>query len=255
MTHGVEFNKAAVWHGANPEEQEEATQTEPANITKDVANQIQEFLDFYGGAGVQHLAFESNDIVDSVARMQAAGVQFLRVPEEYYDEVEGRVGEIDQPIHELARLGILADRDEDGYASVWYGGLDCDDTDPTISPDATDVWYDGVDTDCSGGSDYDADGDGFSSDAYGGMDCDDTTATIAPGVAEIPGDGVDQNCDGVDDVDADGDGFVSLSDCDDTDATVYPGAPDTCYDGVDADCGGDDDDDCDGDDDGKYDAA
>jgi hypothetical protein len=83
--------------------------------------------------------------------------------------------------------------------------IDCDDTDPSIFPGAVDVWYDGVDTDCSGGSDYDLDLDGSDSSEYGGDDCDDNNALIGPSVDEVWYDGFDQNCDNACDFDADGD--------------------------------------------------
>ncbi len=69
------------------------------------------------------------------------------------------------------------DADGDGYAAEPEGD-DCDDTDPAVNPGATEIWYDGVDSDCSGGSDYDADGDGSDAEAWGGSDCDDTDASI-----------------------------------------------------------------------------
>ncbi len=78
-------------------------------------SQIEEYLDFYGGPGVQHLALATNDIVETVTRLRDQGIEFLRVPTTYYDELEARVGKIDEPIHELANLGILVDRDDEGY--------------------------------------------------------------------------------------------------------------------------------------------
>jgi 4-hydroxyphenylpyruvate dioxygenase len=78
-------------------------------------SQIEEFLDFYGGPGVQHIALLTGDIVDTVTRLQAQGVDFLRVPSTYYEELETRVGKIDEPLEALARLGILVDRDDEGY--------------------------------------------------------------------------------------------------------------------------------------------
>ncbi len=73
---------------------------------------------------------------------------------------------------------------------------DCDDTDATTYPDAEDIWYDGVDADCLGNSDFDADGDGHDSNQHGGGDCDDTNPAISPGVDEICDNGIDDNCSG-----------------------------------------------------------
>jgi 4-hydroxyphenylpyruvate dioxygenase len=78
-------------------------------------SQIQEFLDYYKGPGVQHIACQTNDIVRTVRTMRERGVEFLHVPGNYYESLPDRVGEIDQQMDELAELGILADRDEDGY--------------------------------------------------------------------------------------------------------------------------------------------
>ena len=78
-------------------------------------SQIEEYLDFYGGPGVQHIALATNDILQTVSLMQAQGVEFLTVPHSYYSELQDRVGTIDEPIEELERLGILVDRDDEGY--------------------------------------------------------------------------------------------------------------------------------------------
>jgi 4-hydroxyphenylpyruvate dioxygenase len=78
-------------------------------------SQIEEYLDFYHGAGVQHIALITGDIVDSVSRLRNQGVEFLRIPDTYYESLPERVGDIKEPIEQLAKLGILADRDEDGY--------------------------------------------------------------------------------------------------------------------------------------------
>ena len=78
-------------------------------------SQIEEYLDFYGGPGVQHIALATNDILQTVSRMQAQGVEFLSVPHSYYTELQDRVGKIDEPIEELERLGILVDCDDEGY--------------------------------------------------------------------------------------------------------------------------------------------
>jgi 4-hydroxyphenylpyruvate dioxygenase len=78
-------------------------------------SQIEEYLDFYQGPGVQHIALATNDILETVSRLQAQGVEFLTVPHSYYTELQGRVGKIDEPTEELERLGILVDRDNEGY--------------------------------------------------------------------------------------------------------------------------------------------
>jgi 4-hydroxyphenylpyruvate dioxygenase len=78
-------------------------------------SQIDEYLEFYGGPGVQHIALTTDDIVAAVAAMSAAGVEFLTTPDAYYDELGGWVGDTRVPIDKLRAYGILADRDEDGY--------------------------------------------------------------------------------------------------------------------------------------------
>ncbi|HVS67242.1 MAG TPA: 4-hydroxyphenylpyruvate dioxygenase [Mycobacteriales bacterium] len=78
-------------------------------------SQIDEYLEFYGGPGVQHIALTTDDIVAAVTAMSAAGVEFLKTPDAYYDELGSWVGDTGVPIHTLREHGILADRDEDGY--------------------------------------------------------------------------------------------------------------------------------------------
>ena len=78
-------------------------------------SQIDEYLEFYGGPGVQHIALATNDIVRTVRAMRAAGVEFLDTPDTYYDELGSWVGETRVPLGELRDLKVLADRDEDGY--------------------------------------------------------------------------------------------------------------------------------------------
>jgi 4-hydroxyphenylpyruvate dioxygenase len=78
-------------------------------------SQIQEYIDFYRSAGAQHVALLCKDVRETVAKLQANGVEFLRVPDTYYDEIPARVGEIDEDIEDLKRLGILVDRDDEGY--------------------------------------------------------------------------------------------------------------------------------------------
>jgi 4-hydroxyphenylpyruvate dioxygenase len=78
-------------------------------------SQIEEYIDFYGGAGVQHIALATNDIVKTVRALRDNDVSFLRVPKTYYDALPQRIGRIDEDINELAELGILVDRDDEGY--------------------------------------------------------------------------------------------------------------------------------------------
>ena len=86
---------------------------EPAKGIK--KSQIEEYLDFYNGPGCQHIAIATDNIVQTVSQMTASGVEFLRVPNTYYDTVLNRVGEIDEEIEELRKFSILVDRDEEGY--------------------------------------------------------------------------------------------------------------------------------------------
>lgn len=86
---------------------------EPAKGLK--KSQIEEYLDFYQGAGVQHIAVLTDDILYTVDKLRNNGVEFLYVPDNYYDDVPERVGEIDEDLEELKRLNILVDRDDDGY--------------------------------------------------------------------------------------------------------------------------------------------
>ena len=86
---------------------------EPADGVK--KSQVEEYLDFYGGAGVQHIAVATDDIVSTVTQLQSRGVDFLKVPTTYYDVLEERVGKIEEDIDSLRDLGILVDRDDEGY--------------------------------------------------------------------------------------------------------------------------------------------
>ena len=86
---------------------------EPAEGKK--KSQIEEYLDFYGDEGVQHIAIATNNIVDTVTQLQSRGVECLKIPSTYYDNLEARVGQIDEDIEPLKNLGILVDRDDEGY--------------------------------------------------------------------------------------------------------------------------------------------
>ena len=86
---------------------------EPAHGKK--KSQIEEYIDFYRGAGVQHIAMATDDIITTVTQLRDRGVEFLRVPDTYYDLLLNRVGKIDETLAPLKDLGILVDRDEDGY--------------------------------------------------------------------------------------------------------------------------------------------
>lgn len=132
------------------------------------------------------------------------------------------------------------DNDGDGSVNLY----DCAPSDFTIGSGVSEAWYDGVDQDCRGDSDFDQDGDGFehSSSPTAGLvepiDCDDEDPLAYPGADEIGGDGIDQDCDGADSLDADGDGFPVGIDCDDSAPDVFPGAPERDADGVDSNCDG-----------------
>ena len=86
---------------------------EPAEGMK--KSQIEEYLYFYGGPGVQHIAVATDNIINTVSSMKQRGVEFLYVPETYYNDLLERVGEIDEDVEILKQNGILIDRDEEGY--------------------------------------------------------------------------------------------------------------------------------------------
>lgn len=86
---------------------------EPAEGKK--KSQVEEYLEFYGSAGVQHVAMATNDIVKTVKDLMSRGVEFLKVPTSYYDDLLDRVGKIDEDLEPLKELGILVDRDNEGY--------------------------------------------------------------------------------------------------------------------------------------------
>ena len=86
---------------------------EPAGGLK--KSQIQEFIDYYKGSGVQHVAMSTKDIISTVKKLKSNGVQFLPTPASYYDNLSKRISHMDEDINTLAELGILVDNDENGY--------------------------------------------------------------------------------------------------------------------------------------------
>ncbi len=86
---------------------------EPAEGKK--KSQVEEFLEFYDGEGCQHVALATKNIVETVTQLQSRGVEFLKVPSTYYDDLEERTGKIDEDVEPLKELGILVDRDDEGY--------------------------------------------------------------------------------------------------------------------------------------------
>jgi len=86
---------------------------EPAEGKK--KSQVEEYLDFYDGEGVQHIAMAANNIIETVTDLQNRGLEFLKVPSTYYDTLLDRVGHIDEELKALKELGILVDRDDEGY--------------------------------------------------------------------------------------------------------------------------------------------
>jgi len=86
---------------------------EPAEGKK--KSQVEEYLEFYEGEGCQHIAMATNNIIETVSELKKRGIEFLKVPTSYYDELQERVGSIDEDISSLKELGILVDRDDEGY--------------------------------------------------------------------------------------------------------------------------------------------
>ena len=86
---------------------------EPADGRK--KSQIEEYIEFYNGAGVQHMALATDNIIETVTSLKNRGVEFLTVPSSYYEDVLDRVGTIDEDLAPLSELGILIDRDDEGY--------------------------------------------------------------------------------------------------------------------------------------------
>ena len=98
---------------ANKNEKIKMPINEPANGLK--KSQIQEYIDFYGGPGVQHIAMSTKNIIDTVKKLKSNGVEFLPTPKSYYTNLKQRVGDISEDLNEISKLGILIDSDEKGY--------------------------------------------------------------------------------------------------------------------------------------------
>ena len=163
------------------------------------------------------------------------------------DDCDGLVDEAGS----LGELEVWTDADGDGQGDpdtadvsceldegLVENDLDCDDGDASVYTGAPDTWYDGVDADCAGNSDYDADGDGYDAEEYGGGDCDDTSAAVVPTeyFPDLDGDGYGDrdamvaSCSPVA-------GYITTGgDCDDGESSVNPGASEVCGNGVDDDC-------------------
>ncbi len=98
---------------ANDNEKIKMPINEPAKGLK--KSQIQEFVDYYNGAGIQHVAMSTKDIIKTVKKLRSNGVEFLPTPQSYYDTLLDRVGDLKEDINLLSELGILVDSDENGY--------------------------------------------------------------------------------------------------------------------------------------------
>jgi len=109
----TEFSSLRSTVMASPNEVVKLPINEPAEGRS--KSQIQEYVESYGGAGVQHIAFLTGDVIDTVSRLSEQGVEFLQIPDSYYDTLQERVGVIDEDIDVLRNLGILVDRDDKGY--------------------------------------------------------------------------------------------------------------------------------------------
>ncbi len=166
----------------------------------------------------------------------------LRIGSPLLDSGAPGILDVDGSISDIGAYGgpdaAVVDLDGDGF----FDHIDCDDTDRSIAPGATEIPYDGIDQDCDGEDLIDRDGDGFNAIDVGGPDCNDNADTINPDAVDLWYDGIDSNCDLRSDFDQDLDGFdwdaFGGADCDDLDPGIRPGATDAPYDGVDSDCDG-----------------
>lgn len=134
------------------------------------------------------------------------------------------------PVVDETALDARLDLDGDGDRATTFGGTDCDDGDPAVGAGGDELWYDGIDQNCDGRSDFDKDDDGWDWDESGAGDCDDEDPTVHPEATEAC-DGIDQDCalDSTGEADADGDGWRECAgDCDDGDPNVNPAAVERC---------------------------
>ena len=195
-----------------------------------------ELLDPLGEQGDVAIAIRVGAEGD-LAAGDSLGVSFLVV---LADTPEDAVAEFEAQLD----LCSSCDLDGDGWLAEACGGSDCDDDEPGAFPGGTETWYDGVDGDCDGESDYDADMDGHDAEEHGGDDCDDEDPLVNPSADDAPYDGLDDDCSGGNDYDVDGDGHVSAGhggdDCDDLDPEIHPDAEEIADDSVDSDCDGND---------------
>ncbi|MCO4747777.1 MAG: hypothetical protein KC912_23480 [Proteobacteria bacterium] len=182
-------------------------------------------------------SIDANSSCSSVLPLVFAGSATIDAGPPTATDPDGSIADIGALGGPDALAGYWGDSDGD----TWPAAYDCEDGNASVSPDAVDVPYDGVDTNCDGWDDFDADGDQHTAKAWGGDDCDDDDPETHPGAPDSGLDLLDQDCDGEPEADHDGDGYDGLihggDDCDDEDARIHPGAVDAS-DFVDMDCDG-----------------
>ncbi len=209
-------------------------------------------------SGTEFSATAGAGLQISAGATTSIGLKYL--PADYVDD-QGTLtlttNESSAEITEITLVGgVVTDADGDGHDSEAAGGDDCNDDNADVYPGHADEFYDGIDSNCDGTSEYDQDGDGYESEVYnddpdlGGGDCQDANADMHPGADDSWYDGIDSDCDGSDDFDQDGDGYGSADhgqgrDCDDSDPETNPENAEV-FNGLDDDCNGEVDDDING---------